>query len=123
MTEKQRPSSISATRTWIEPSPSRAVRSKYTLTEWVCTSLWDLVQRAVAPAVERAPPHEPVAQRRVLEHGVGDENEVVLSARLSGEYARSYDAPRYASRLTDLVRERKDEQVVARARAEFRRQL
>ena len=41
MTEKQRPSSISATRTWIESSPFRAVRSKYTLTEWVCTSLWD----------------------------------------------------------------------------------
>ncbi len=32
----------------------------------------DLVQRAVAPAVEGAPPHQPVVGRRVLQDGVGD---------------------------------------------------
>ena len=37
----------------------------------------DLVEGAVAPAVERAPPHQPVARRRVLEHGVGDGDERV----------------------------------------------
>ena len=36
----------------------------------------NLVERAVAPAVERPPPHEPVRRIRVLEHGVGDRHEV-----------------------------------------------
>ena len=31
----------------------------------------DLVERAVAPAVERAPPHQPVARIRLLQHRVG----------------------------------------------------
>ena len=34
-----------------------------------------LVERAVAPTVLRAAPHQPVARRRILEHGVGDGNE------------------------------------------------
>ena len=37
-----------------------------------------LVERAVAPAVLRAAPHEPVARRRVLEHGVGDGHETLI---------------------------------------------
>ena len=37
----------------------------------------DLVQRAVAPAVQRAPPGQPVAVGRLLQHGVGDGREVV----------------------------------------------
>ena len=32
----------------------------------------DLVERAVAPAVERPPPHQPVFRGGILEHGVGD---------------------------------------------------
>ena len=36
----------------------------------------DLVERTVAPAVERPPPRQPVAVRRAPEHGVGDRDEV-----------------------------------------------
>ena len=36
----------------------------------------DLVQGAVAPAVERPPPHQPVGRRRILQHGVGDGDEI-----------------------------------------------
>ena len=36
----------------------------------------DLVEGAVAPAVEGAPPHEPVFRRRVAEHGIGHRHEV-----------------------------------------------
>ena len=36
----------------------------------------DLVEGAVAPAVERAPPHQPVFRRRILQHGVGHRREV-----------------------------------------------
>ena len=32
----------------------------------------DLVERAVTPSVQGASPHEPVARRRILQHGVGD---------------------------------------------------
>ena len=35
----------------------------------------DLVERAVAPAVERAPPHQPVRRIGLLQHRVGDRHE------------------------------------------------
>ena len=41
----------------------------------------DLVERAVAPAVERAAPHEPVVVARVLEHRVRDRDEVSAVGR------------------------------------------
>ena len=41
-----------------------------------------LVERAVAPAVLRTAPHEPVARRRILEHGVGDGHEAGILAGL-----------------------------------------
>ena len=44
----------------------------------------DLVQRAVAPAVESAPPHEPVIGRRGLQHRVGDGNELGRGLRDGG---------------------------------------
>ena len=37
-----------------------------------------LVERAVAPAVERPPPHQPIFGRRILEHRVRDRLEAVL---------------------------------------------
>ena len=36
----------------------------------------DLVQRAVAPPVEGPPPHRPIGRCRLLQHGVGDRDEV-----------------------------------------------
>ena len=38
----------------------------------------DLVQRAVAPAVERAPPHRPVRRVRILQHRIRDRREAVV---------------------------------------------
>ena len=42
----------------------------------------DLVERAVAPAVQRPAPHQPVAVRRFLQHRVGDRHEVRLGGGL-----------------------------------------
>ena len=36
----------------------------------------DLVEGAVAPAVQRAPPHQPVGRRRIRKHLVGDRREI-----------------------------------------------
>jgi hypothetical protein len=55
----------------------------------------DLLERTVAPAVQRAPPHEPVAGRRVLEHRVRDGHERGL-ARLRCRAGRRADGQRYA---------------------------
>ncbi len=38
----------------------------------------DAVERAVAPAVERAAPHQPVGGIGILEHGVRDRNDLAL---------------------------------------------
>ena len=43
----------------------------------------DLIERAVAPAVQRPAPHQPVAVRRILKHGVGDGNELGVRRALS----------------------------------------
>ena len=45
----------------------------------------DLIERAVAPTVQRAAPHQPVAGRRVREHGVGDRNERLVRRGLRAE--------------------------------------
>ena len=42
----------------------------------------DLVEWAVAPAIQRAAPHQPVTRSRVLEHLVGDGDEL---ARVLGD--------------------------------------
>ena len=47
----------------------------------------DVGERAVAPAVERAPPHQPVAVIGRLEHGVGDGRESVPVRRSGGRLA------------------------------------
>ena len=44
----------------------------------------DLVEGAVAQGVEGAPPHQPVVGVRVLQHGVGDGNEVVRGLGVDG---------------------------------------
>ena len=44
----------------------------------------DLIERAVAPAVLRPAPHQPVAGRRVLQHGVGDGHEPVVRRLRAG---------------------------------------
>ena len=49
----------------------------------------DLVERAVAPAVRRASPGQPIIRRRVLEHLVGDRDEgVVGTGRLKARDSR-----------------------------------
>ena len=48
----------------------------------------DLVERAVAPAVRGATPHEPVPGRRVLEHLVGDRDEHVAGLGVDGGEAQ-----------------------------------
>ena len=69
----------------------------------------DLIERAVAPAVERPAPHQPVARRRVLQHRVGDRHKAVVRRlrarpRRSGQGDRCHRHRQYASpRATALI--------------------
>ena len=58
----------------------------------------NLVERAVALAVERPAPHEPVVRRRSLEHRVGDRHEVVSGLRLRGRARRAAEACQHRDR-------------------------
>ena len=52
----------------------------------------DFVERAVAPAVQRPAPHQPVVRRRILQDRVGDRNEGV--GRLRARRLRRRRSPR-----------------------------
>ena len=53
----------------------------------------DLVERTVAPAVEGAPPVEPVARIRVLEYGIADRPDVGRLLRHAGRSCRDQRRP------------------------------
>ena len=54
----------------------------------------DLVERAVAPAVERAPPHQPVGRIRLPQHFVGDRDERAAAGSARRRSSRRCDAGR-----------------------------
>ncbi len=61
----------------------------------------DLLERAVAPAVERAAPHQPVAGGRILEHRVGNRHE---AGRRLGERGARHERQHAVARAASSMR-------------------
>jgi len=63
----------------------------------------DLVQRAVPPRIERAPPIQPVRHVGVRQHRVGDGREIAI---LGGGSGRSREGEQYRRRDRDVQPEK-----------------